>query len=1624
VSLQEESPSAGSADGIAEVVAQLARERDSELLARFVGAYLRRAPSADAEAPEEDPEALLAEVRGAFALADGRGGAIAGVRAFTPRREEHGYETAGSVLETNTDDLPFLVDSVGAELAARGLRIVRVTHPIVGVRRDPAPPHQITAIEHPREAPRESVMHFELDRRLSPEELADLEDAARHVLATVRAVVDDFPALQGGLDRLVEITAAGGGRAGAESSEQDPDEVTAFLRWVGEGHFVFLGFHEDTRDADGRLRAGVGGAGPTHPGLGLLRDTREAGELRVPAHDPPAADGTAGDAAVLEITKTHTLSPVHRREPMNVLIARRFADDGTVAGEARLLGLFTSRAYGEPASTTPLLRDKLRRILDAEDLIDGSHDSKAAIALFDSYPKGELFGAPFQEIRAQLSVLLALRADEVRLLGRRARDGRGAALVAALPRERYSATLRERLRGMVASAYGTDHVEQHEVFGEDDRVYLHLTVDGGGGLPDVDVSDLERRLILEARTWRDRVGGTLVHRHGPERGRMLAARWLKRLPESYRAAVEPLTAAEDVERFEALANGRTDFLVGLQDERGAGGDGLTRRTRVAFYRRGPKIELSQATPMLEHLGLRVIEEIPARLHGDDELWIQAFGVLNADPAALHEPLPLGDVAARVADALEAVWRGETESDSLNRLVVSAGLRWPQVQVLRAYRRYRQRIGSRYTESFQNDVIAANPAITAKLIGLFELRFAIDERAGDEAAEEALRAEIRDDLDAVALLDHDRILRNQLGLIDATVRTNAFKNGRDAMAFKLRSEDVPAIPQPPPLFEIYVYAPDMEGIHLRGGRIARGGIRWSDRMDYRTEVFGLMRAQMTKNAVIVPAGAKGGFFLKERPDGVGGDRILRDEVKRQYVRYIEALLDVTDNLSDEGETVAPEGVRVHDEQDSYLVVAADKGTAAFSDTANAIAVRRGFWLGDAFASGGSAGYDHKGLGITAKGAWESVKRHFRELGVDPERDTVRAVGIGDMSGDVFGNGMLLSRSLKLIAAYDHRHVFLDPDPDQARSFDERERLFGLGGSSWDDYDREAISAGGGVFRRDAKSIVLTPQVRRALDITDDALAPTDLIRAILRAPVDLLWNGGIGTVVKASTESDADAQDRSSDAIRVDGREVRARVVGEGGNLGFTHRSRIEYATAGGHGGEGGLINADFIDNSAGVDCSDHEVNLKILLDLAVRRGELRHSERDALLAEVTEDVVAHVLYDSFLQAQILSQEVRSSATRVFAYEDLMAALEGARILRRRDEALPQTDDMAERRRAGRGLVRPELAVLVAYAKRLLTDALLESDLPDEAAFDHDVRAYFPRPVVARFGHLIAEHPLRRELVATLAANDVVDALGPTFVSGLSSEFGAEPAEVVRAFRIAREVTGATQRWLEIEGQVATIDADAAWRLLDGVDDLVAGVARWYLLHTGPHPPADVEATVVAAGDAFITLAEAMPGLRSEVWREEHEVLAVELIDAGVPDEIARRHAFQRALRHAPDIIAVAQATGRDVVAVARAFFDLGERLGLEWLEQEVLALPATTRVQRWAQQALLDDVLDARRALAEKALEESPDAEPAVAVDAFLEAREAPRRRLSSVARALRAEGDGDLAGLTLAIRHLRGLAG
>ena len=809
---------------------------------------------------------------------------------------------------------------------------------------------------------------------------------------------------------------------------------------------------------------------------------------------------------------------------------------------------------------------------------------------------------------------------------------------------------------------------------------------------------------------------------------------------------------------------------------------------------------------------------------------------------------------------------------------------------------------------------------------------------------------------------------------------------------------------------------MEGIHLRGGMVARGGIRWSDRKeDYRTEILGLMKAQKVKNAVIVPDGSKGGFVLKRQPTT---PEELKQEVVIQYVTFMQGLLDITDNLID-GRVVHPEGVRVLDGPDPYLVVAADKGTATFSDIANGVSQRYGFWLGDAFASGGSAGYDHRALGITARGAWESVKRHFRELGVNVITDPFTAVGIGDMSGDVFGNGMLYTRTVRLVAAFDHRHVFLDPDPAATDTvFAERRRLFDLPGSSWNDYDRSLLSAGGDVLDRKAKSVTPSPQVRTALAIPDDApaeMTPNELIKWIVRAPVDLIWNGGIGTYVKATNETNADVGDRTNDQVRANGEDLRARVVGEGGNLGLTQRGRIEFALHGGH------LNTDFIDNSAGVDTSDHEVNWKILLGLAVARGVLTTEARNDLLQECSPDVVQHVLYDNYLQAQILSQEDEISARRIEAYEDLMQQLEAEGELDREVEFLPGSEEMAERRGAGNGLTRPELSVLLAYAKRSVYRALLQSDLPDSDYLAADLLRYFPPRIVERFGDLLAAHPLKREIIATMAANDVVNSQGITFVSQLVTETGASAADVVRAFRIARDVTGAEARWSDVEALDGVIDPGIQRELMNGADWLVETTSRWYLVQTVGQRLGDA---VEAARDSFAELSGVIDQIGPDGWREDHEHVARRLIAEGVPETLARRHAFQPELVHGPDIIAVSHATGRGVLEVARAFFLLGERLEIDWLENQLEALPAGTRWQRWAQQSMEDDLLAVRRQLCEDALAETTGMPVDRAIDGFLQARPEALHRLQRFTRSLTMEGVSDLSQLTVALRQLRSITG
>jgi glutamate dehydrogenase len=1583
-------------DRLVERIASEVPPEQREAVASFATAFTRRVSPADLAHLSEDE--LLAMVVGAFRLADARGADEVTVRVFNPTVAADGYQTLGTVLETNTVDSPFLFDSVNEELEARGLTVRLVIHPVMGV--DRGPDGRIVGVLHVRDAEHhESVMHFEVEGRLPAAEMADLEDAIRRVLGDVRLAVGDFPAMQDALRGMIEIARDGS----ALYSDAEVAETVAFLEWLLDLNFVLLGYREYALIdlPDGRALAAVPGSG-----LGILSKPGWS------AYDTPVALATiepnlrsrieGGD--LLIYSKTNRPSTVHRRARMDYIGVRRVSEDGRIVGEARLVGLFTSKAYMEPASKTPLLQRKLAQILEAEDLLAGTHDYKAVVSIYESFPKDELFAASAEELRAQVVGLLHLQEQQhVKLFVRRDLYGRSVSLLVALPRERYTAEIGQRLQTLFLSRFSGSSIDEHLEFGESGLAQLHYTVHvAAGQIPDVSFEQLEQAVVEIARTWDDRLEERLAQVHGEEGARVLFDRWADRFPEHYKAITPVDVAIEDILRFEELEASDEAFVVGLVNR----ADDAQVLTRVRLYKVGGKIQLSDFVPTLESLGLRVVEELPTHLPGEDERYLHDFGVLGSD----NEPLPVERTGARIADCIVAVWKGECDSDSLNRLVVTADLDWRQVEILRAYRKFHHRVNASFPVEYKNEAFAAHPHIAAGLVRLFEEKFDPSRRR-DPAALEAIRAEIVRDLDAVVSLEQDRILRNALGVIEATVRTNAFKPRATTMAFKFRSGDVPEMPKPTPLYEIFVYSTEMEAIHLRGGKVARGGIRWSDRrQDYRTEVLGLMKAQMVKNSVIVPTGSKGGFVLKRQ---IADPQALKQEVTRQYVKFMHGLLDLTDNLID-GRVVHPEHVVVHDEEDPYLVVAADKGTAALSDTANAVAGEYGFWLGDAFASGGSAGYDHKALGITARGAWESVKRHFREIGADVMNEPFTVVGIGDMSGDVFGNGMLYSEQICLVAAFDHRHIFVDPAPNPAAGFAERGRLFQLPGSSWDDYDRERISAGGGVWARTLKSIPISAEIRLALGIEEEELEPNQLIQAILRAPVDLLYNGGIGTYVKASTESHADAGDRVNDGLRVDADELRCRVVAEGGNLGFTQRGRIEFALG------GGRINTDFIDNSAGVDCSDHEVNLKILLGLVMRRGALTLEERNALLEEVEPDVVEHVLYDNFLQAQILSQEAELSPSRMEAYEDLMQTLEGQGLLDRGLESLPGAEEMAERRRAGRGMARPELAVLLSYAKQGLTDALLDSSLPDSRYLEQDLRAYFPPQIVERFGDALGEHPLRRELIATLAANDVVDSQGITFVSRVVAQTGAEPADVVRAYRIARDVSDGVDRWRAIEALVGTVEPALLDELMTGVDRLVDVLSRWYLSNA----PDQLGRAVEAHRAPFRRFEAELWSVAPEGWRVQREREAWTLTERGVPEEIARRHALQRFLVHGPNVVSVAAETGRSVEEVTRAFFLVGDAAYIDWLEARLAEVPATTRWHRWALLAVEEDLRTARRRLAEHVLRHAEGGPVDEGFAVFASHHEDPTKRLGRFMRSLALEEASDLAAVTVAVRQIRALAG
>jgi glutamate dehydrogenase len=1548
------------------------------------------------------------------------------VRVYTPDLEQHGWTSPHTVVEVVTDDMPFLVDSVTMELSRRDLGIHLVIYPVMDVRRDQQGnlievlPHGHAAgdgahrpadDEHRERG--EAFLHVQIDRQTEPEVLEGIRQGLLDVLADVRVAVEDWSAMRAQLHRLLEDL-------DARPQPIDDDEVAearSFLAWLDD-HFTFLGFRtyalEARADDDDVIVA------LPETGLGLLRSAPAS--VKHLADQPPKVRALARDKVLLNLTKANSKSTVHRPSYLDYVGIKRFDEDGEAVGEWRFLGLYTSQVYSARPHEIPVVRRKVANILDWASFPRDSHDAKNLLAILETYPRDELFEASADELYPLVMSILGLQERrQVRLFVRHDRFGRYVSCLVFLPRDRYTTENRLKIESVLTDVFDATGLEHTVRVSESVLARLHFVVYvEPGKQPAPDIEEVEQRLAQVIRTWVDDLAEALSDELGEERGREVFTTYGNAFPAAYRDEHTARLGVADLVRLRSLQPGG-DLAMSLYRSVEA----TEGQVHFKLYRSGAPITLSAVLPLLENMGFEVIDQRPYDITPTDAppLWIHDFGLATPVPG----PLESDRRSASFQEAFARVWHGDTEDDGFNRLVLRADLTWRDVNLLRAYSKYLRQTATRFSQAYMEDALVDNPQIARLLVDFFHARFDPDDSAPDEAAVGRYTEVVEDALDEVSSLDEDRILRSFFHLVGATLRTNAFQTDADGqqrpyLSFKLDPAEIPELPRPRPAFEIFVYSPRVEGVHLRGGAVARGGLRWSDRReDFRTEVLDLAKAQTVKNAVIVPVGAKGGFVVKAPPPPEAGPDALRDEVEDCYRLFIRGLLDITDNIVDDAVT-PPTGVVRYDRDDPYLVVAADKGTATFSDTANAISLERGFWLGDAFASGGSSGYDHKVMGITARGAWESVKRHFRELGVDTQTTPFTVVGIGDMVGDVFGNGMLLSAAIRLVGAFDHRHVFLDPDPDPDTSFAERQRLFELRGSSWDSYDRDLVSEGGGVWPRTAKSIPLSPQVRQLLDVEVASLTPDEVVSAMLCAPVDLLFNGGVGTFVKASDETHAEVGDKTSDRIRVDATALRCKVVGEGGNLGLTQRARIEYAQ------QGGRVNTDAIDNSAGVDCSDHEVNIKILLDARVRDQDLTGKQRDELLVDMTDEVADLVLANNYAQAEAISNSVANAASMLEVHRRYIHHLEQRGQLDRELESLPSDEQLVERGLAGDGLVRPEFAVLLAYTKTLLYDELLASDLPDDPWLSGELERYFPSALRTGFADQMREHRLRREIVVTQVANALVNEGGTTLLFRLAEETGASTVDIARAHMVAREVFDLRGLQAEVHALDNVTAAVVQTDMLLEARRLIERSTRW-LLRNLPHP-IDVATAVGTFAEGAAAVSDLMPASLRGADHQAAEEARRQLEDHGVPEGLAVRVACLPARFFALDLVTVAWRSaeadgdeGESIDAVAATYFALAERLGLDWLREQISALPRETRWDTLARDALRENFLTQHSQLTAEVIQVTDPGDDAdERIDGWLRRNGAKVRRCEQMLAQIKTTGTADLARLSVAVREIRNL--
>ncbi|KFZ31849.1 NAD-glutamate dehydrogenase [Pseudidiomarina salinarum] len=1461
------------------------------------------------------------------------------IKVYNPEVARHGWESAHTIIEIIQSDTPFMVDSVRMALSRLGISAHLLLHLPISHRRDDE--QGITELLKPgvRDGNEvDTVFLIEVDRQTSQEARTKLKTELASVMDEVNLSVSDWRPMREKLKEVAESL--------SEIKYPGPakklKEAQRFLSWLAKDNFTLMGYRRYDLvavEGDHVIRQ------QPDSSLGLMRKSATNKERPVSSLPEVARDLTFNDSLLL-VTKTNSKSRVHRPAYGDYIGVKRFDKKGKVIGEDRFIGLYSSSFYNNSARDVPLVGEKIKRVMDASGFAPNSHAAKALLNILETYPRDEVVQADEDDLlEIGLGVLQMQERDMTRLFVRRDIFGRFASCMVYVPKERYNTLLRQRTQQILARSLDSpSDVDFTTYFSESSLARTHYTVRLGDHVQDIDVKELEQNLVEAARTWEDNFERILRSTFGEARANALNKKYANAFPRAYKEEVLPSVAIADLQQLEALDD---DHKLGMLFYRSREENEQSKKIRLKLFHKDEPIHLSDVLPMLENFGLRIIGESPYQIKATDNhvYWVLDFQMLHS-----NVKLDLEAIRDVYQDAFAKVWQGHYEDDGFNRLVLSAGLTGRQVVILRMFAKYMRQIGTTFSQSYIESAFNKYPLVAKLIVKLFYSKFepSIKSRTKKIAA---LETRINTELDNVANLDDDRIIRRYVELILAALRTNFFQpdqngNEKPYISIKFLPEMVPEMPLPLPKYEIFVYSPRVEGVHLRGGKVARGGLRWSDRReDFRTEVLGLVKAQQVKNTVIVPVGAKGGFYCKKLP---AEREAFFEEGKACYRTFIRALLDITDNIVN-GEVVHPDQVVRHDEDDTYLVVAADKGTATFSDIANGISAEYNFWLGDAFASGGSVGYDHKKMAITARGAWESVKRHFREVGIDCQSTDFTAIGVGDMAGDVFGNGMLLSKHIRLVAAFNHMHIFIDPEPDAASSYKERERLFNLPRSSWEDYDKKLISSGGGVFARSAKAIELTPEMKKLFGTQKKSLTPTDMIKAILQMPVDLLWNGGIGTYVKSTKESDSDVGDRANDALRINGSELRAKIVGEGGNLGFTQLGRIEYAR------NGGRINTDAIDNVGGVDCSDNEVNIKILLNGVVAEGDLTRKQRDKLLFEMTDEVAQIVVKDCHRQSQSISVTAIRGPDQIKELQRFIHHLEREGQLNRSLEYLPDDDELAERQANGKGLTRPELAVLTAYGKMVLKEQLQDELVLNDPFHARSLINAFPKPLQERFADAMQTHPLRGQIIATRLANNIVNDMGPNFVYRKQDATGATGAEVAAAYVVARECFNLRGLMEQIEAQNNKVSAEIQNRMLFQVRRVVRRATRWFLRHKNPSL-----GTIQEHLDFYqASFNDLRKNVLKYVVADERAALEKEIEKLqlqGVPKDLAHQIGILSTLFSAMDIADIIHQTNCKVGLVAEAYFSLGARMSLHWFLEQINNQPVDNHWQALARAAFREEL--------------------------------------------------------------------